>query len=60
MNQTNRGKLIAVITGLFSIAIGILYLALISILDAHGPMLPPPPEAYGLAAIVFSLIFPVV
>ena len=28
-----------------SIAIGILYLAMITVLDARGPMLPPPPEA---------------
>ena len=48
MNSTNsRGRLVAIITGAFSIAIGILYLGLITILDARGPMLPPPPEALG-------------
>ncbi len=55
MNQENtRRKLLAIITGFFSIAIGIIYLTLTTILDARGPMLPPPPEAFGLVAVVFS------
>ncbi len=51
--ETNRGRVVAVITGAFSIAIGIIYLTLIAILDSRGPMLPPPPEALGAAATVF-------
>ena len=47
-NENPRGKFIAITTGIFSIMIGILYLVLITILDARGPMLPPPPEALGL------------
>ena len=52
-NETNRGRLVAVITGVFSIAIGIIYLILIAILDSRGPMLLPPPEALGAVATVF-------
>jgi hypothetical protein len=40
---------VAVITGAISIAIAVAYLALITVLDARGPLLPPPPEALGLA-----------
>jgi len=52
-NETNRGRLVAVITGVFSIAIGIIYLTLIAILDSRGPMLPPPPEALGAVVTAF-------
>ena len=55
--DNTRGKLVAIITGFISIAIGIIYLGLIAILDARGPMLPPPPEAYGVVAIDSFLIF---
>ena len=48
-----KGRLVAIITGVFSILIGITYLIMISILDARGPMLPPPPEALGEVAAVF-------
>ena len=52
MNQpTNdrRGRWVAIITGVISVLIGVLYLVLIVVLDSRGPLLPPPPEAMGLA-----------
>jgi hypothetical protein len=45
-----RGRWVAVITGAISILIAVAYLALITVLDARGPLLPPPPEALGLSA----------
>ena len=45
-----RGRWVAILTGALSILIGLLYLVLITVLDARGPMQPPPPEALGLAA----------
>ncbi len=51
-NENTRGKIVAITTGIFSILIGIIYLVLITILDARGQMLPPPPEAFGWAATV--------
>jgi len=36
-------------TGVISVLIGVVYLVLITVLDSRGPMLPPPPEALGLA-----------
>ena len=53
MSQTpsdGRRRWVAIITGVISVLIGVLYLALITVLDSRGPMLPPPPEALGLAA----------
>jgi len=44
-----RGRWVAIITGAISIAIAVAYLALITVLDSRGPLLPPPPEALGLA-----------
>ena len=41
----SNGRWVAIITGAFSIAIALIYLGLITVLDARGPMLPPPPEA---------------
>ena len=38
----------ALATGAVSIAIGVIYLLLITVLDARGPMRPPPPEALGV------------
>ena len=35
----------AIITGALSVAIGVIYLLLITVLDSRGPMRPPPPEA---------------
>ena len=49
-----QGRWVAIVTGIFSISIGIAYLLLITILDARGPMLPPPPEALGEVAAVVS------
>ncbi len=51
--ESKRGKIVAIITGVISILIGVLYLLLITILDARGPMLPPPPEAFGWAVTVY-------
>ena len=53
-NENKRGKFVAIVTGVFSILIGILYLALITILATRGPMLPPPPEAFGLVVTLYS------
>ncbi|PZV00683.1 MAG: hypothetical protein DCF23_14115 [Cyanobium sp.] len=47
---SRRGRWVAIITGALSILIGVLYLGLITVLDARGPLLPPPPEALGAAA----------
>ena len=46
-NPQSRERLVAIITGVISIGIGILYLVLITVLDSRGPMVPPPPEAFG-------------
>ena len=49
--QTSRKRFVAMITAVVSVAIGVLYLALITVLDARGPLLPPPPEALGGGAV---------
>lgn len=41
---------VAIVTGALSILVGVLYLVMITILDARGPLRPPPPEALGLSA----------
>ena len=41
----NKKNILALITALISIFIGIIYLALVFILDVRGPMIPPPSEA---------------
>ena len=46
-----RGRWVAIVTGAISIAIAAAYLVLITVLDARGPLLPPPPEALGLSAV---------
>ena len=48
--EPKRSKWVAVVTGAISVAIGVIYLLLITVLDARGPMLPPPPEALGVGA----------
>ncbi len=53
-NSQPNGRILAVITGVFSIAISLIYLILITILDARGPMLPPPQEALGVVEVVSS------
>ncbi len=56
-HQSNtREKIIAIITGIFSISIGLIYLVLTTILDSRGAMLPPPQEALGVLAVVSCLI----
>jgi len=55
-----KGRLVAIVTGTFSILIAVIYLVLITILDSRGPMLPPPPEALGGVAVVSSDSFEVV
>ena len=45
-----RGRWVAILTGALSILIGLVYLVLITVLEARGPMQPPPPEALGLSA----------
>ena len=55
MSEVNtKGRWLAIITGAFSIAIAIVYLLLITVLDARGPMLPPPPEALGEVEVSFA------
>ncbi len=46
-----RGRWVAIVTGAISIAIAVAYLLLITVLDARGPLLPPPPEALGLSPV---------
>ena len=43
-----RGRWVAIVTGAISILIAAAYLVLITVLDARGPLQPPPPEALGL------------
>ena len=45
-----RGRWVAIVTGALSILIGVAYLALVTLLDRPGPLLPPPPEALAAAA----------
>ena len=40
--QQQGSRWVAIVTGAISVAIGVLYLLLITLLDARGPMLPPP------------------
>ena len=57
MSPPERSKIIAIITGAISVVIAIFYLILITVLDARGPMRPPPQEALGVAAVdVFSVV----
>ncbi len=52
MNETtSKKKWVAIITTVFSVAIGVVYLILITILDSRGPMNPPPPEALGVVGV---------
>lgn len=53
-SDNSRGRWVAIVTGAISIAIAVAYLALIMVLDARGPLLPPPPEALGLSSATFS------
>lgn len=52
MNKSSsNSKLLAIVTGGISVLIGVIYLLLIMFLDARGPMLPPPPEAFGVVVV---------
>jgi len=48
----NKKNILAFITAAISIIIGLIYLALVFILDFRGPMSPPPSEAL-ISAVVF-------
>ena len=48
-----RGRWVAIVTGILSVLIGVAYLAIITVLDARGPMRPPPPEALVGVATAF-------
>ena len=48
----NKKNILALITAFISIMIGLIYLALVFILDLRGPMLPPPSEAL-ISAVAF-------
>ena len=54
--QSQRPRWIAILTGAVSVAIGLLYLLMITALDARGPLLPPPPEALVGVVVVASPI----
>ena len=55
MNDTNRrGKFIAIVTGFFSVLIGLIYLVITALLDFRGmDLLPPPSEALGAVVVPF-------
>jgi hypothetical protein len=40
----DRSKVIAIITGIFSLLLGVLYLGLVQLLDFRGEMIPAPVE----------------
>jgi len=46
-----RSRWVALVTGALSILIAIVYLVMVTWLDRQGPLLPPPPEALGLAPV---------
>ena len=48
----NKKNLLALITAFISIMVGLIYLALVFILDFRGPMIPPPSEAL-ISAVAF-------
>ncbi len=48
----NQKNLLALVTAFISIMIGLIYLALVFVLDLRGPMNPPPSEA--LISVVVS------
>ena len=47
MTSSGRGRWVAIVTGAISVLIGVLYLAMIVVLDSRGPLQPPPAEALG-------------
>ena len=48
----NKKNILALITAFISILIGLVYLALVFILDFRGPMIPAPSEAL-ISAVIF-------
>ncbi len=48
----NKNNLVAMLTAFISIIIGLIYLALVFVLDFRGPMSPPPSEAL-ISAVTF-------
>ena len=52
----NKKNILAIITALISIIIGLIYLAFVFILDLRGPMIPPPSEAL-ISVVVLSDFF---
>ena len=48
----NKKNILALITAFISIMVGLIYLALVFVLDFRGPMIPPPSEAL-ISAVVF-------
>jgi hypothetical protein len=44
----NWSKLVAIITGIFSLLLGILYLLLVQVLDMRGEMIPAPISLFWL------------
>ena len=60
-NDNANGKFVAIVTGAFSILIGVIYLLLVTILDLRGAeMSPPPPEAFGEGVVSSGNYFSVV
>ena len=51
-NLPTSKKLIPILTAVFSVLIGIIYLLLVFILDMRGPMSPPPIEALSVVVAV--------
>ena len=49
----SKKNILAFITALISIIIGLIYLALVFVLDLRGPMSPPPSEAL-ISVVAFS------
>ena len=52
MTVNERGRWVAIVTGVFSVAIGVIYLLLITVLDSRRSLIPPPSEAYVEEAAV--------
>ena len=48
----NKKNILALLTAFISIMIGLIYLALVFVLDLRGPMSPPPSEAL-ISVVVF-------
>jgi hypothetical protein len=51
MMNFDRSKLIAIMTGAFSLLLGILYLLMVQLLDMRGQMIPAPLSLLGLLEI---------